>query len=190
MVLPHLDDAYGLARWLTGNGADAEDVVQDACMRALASLDAAVVERPRAWVLAIVRNTAFTWLAKNRPEDRRADRRREVLEAAAAAEPGARAPNPEEALIAAADESGAGSGDRGAAASFQGSRRHARHQRVELSRNRRGDRRAAGNGDVAAGAGAGAADRQAREADGERGARRSTGCCCTPRWTANSTPPA
>jgi len=39
MVLPHLDDAYGLARWLTGNRADAEDVVQDACMRALASLE-------------------------------------------------------------------------------------------------------------------------------------------------------
>jgi RNA polymerase sigma-70 factor (ECF subfamily) len=68
MVLPHLDDAYGLARWLTGNQTDAEDVVQDACMRALASLETAIVERPRAWVLAIVRNTAFSWLAKNRRE--------------------------------------------------------------------------------------------------------------------------
>ena len=56
MVLPHLDDAYGLARWLTGNRTDAEDVVQDACIRALASLD------------TIVRNTTFTWLAKNRPK--------------------------------------------------------------------------------------------------------------------------
>ncbi len=65
-VLPYLDDAYGLARWLTGNGADAEDVVQDACLRALGSLDTAVVDRPRAWVLAIVRNTALTWLARNR----------------------------------------------------------------------------------------------------------------------------
>ena len=68
MVLPHLDDAYGLARWLTGNQTDAEDVVQDACMRALASLETAIVERPRAWVLTIVRNTAFSWLAKNRPK--------------------------------------------------------------------------------------------------------------------------
>jgi RNA polymerase sigma factor (sigma-70 family) len=61
MVLPHLDDVYALARWLTGNRIDAEDFVQDACMRALASLDSAMIERPRAWVLTIVRNTAFRW---------------------------------------------------------------------------------------------------------------------------------
>jgi RNA polymerase sigma factor (sigma-70 family) len=66
-VLPHLDDAYTLARWLTGNPTDAEDVVQDACMRALRALDGAPVEHPRAWLLAVIRNTAFTWLAKNRP---------------------------------------------------------------------------------------------------------------------------
>ena len=104
MVLPHLDDAYGLARWLTGNQTDAEDVVQDACMRALASLDAAVVEKPRAWVLTIVRNTAFTWLAKNRPKTVLLTDDAELLEAAAAREPGAAAANPEESLIAAADE--------------------------------------------------------------------------------------
>ncbi len=69
VVLPHLDDAYGLARWLTGNRNDAEDVVQGACIKALASLDAAVIERPRAWVMTIVRNTAFTWLAKNGPKN-------------------------------------------------------------------------------------------------------------------------
>jgi RNA polymerase sigma factor (sigma-70 family) len=67
MVLPHLDDAYGLARWLTGNRADAEDVVQEACLKALAAMDTATIERPRAWVLTIVRNSAFTWLQKNRP---------------------------------------------------------------------------------------------------------------------------
>ena len=66
-VLPHLDDAYTLARWLTGNPTDAEDVVQDACMRALRALDGAPVEHPRTWLLAVIRNTAFTWLAKNRP---------------------------------------------------------------------------------------------------------------------------
>ena len=104
MVLPHLDDAYGLARWLTGNGADAEDVVQEMCMRALASLDTAVVDRPRAWVLAIVRNTAFTWLARNRPGNVVLIADAEALETAAAAAPGAGALNPEEALIAAADE--------------------------------------------------------------------------------------
>jgi RNA polymerase sigma factor (sigma-70 family) len=67
-VMPHLDDAYTLAKWLTASAADAEDVVQDACIRALNALDATTVERPRPWLLAIVRNTAFTWLAKNRPK--------------------------------------------------------------------------------------------------------------------------
>ena len=99
MVLPHLDDAFGLARWLTGNRTDAEDVVQDACMRALASLETAVVERPRAWVLTIVRNTAYSWLAKNRPKAVVLTADPQLLDAAAAT-----APNPEEALIAAADE--------------------------------------------------------------------------------------
>jgi RNA polymerase sigma factor (sigma-70 family) len=102
VVLPHLDDAYGLARWLTGNRSDAEDVVQDACMRALASLDSAVIERPRAWVLSIVRNTAFTWLARNRRNAVLLMGDAELIEAAAAREPGA--PNAEEALIAAADQ--------------------------------------------------------------------------------------
>lgn len=103
LVLPYLDDAYGLARWLTGNRTDAEDVVQDSCMRALASLDAAVIERPRAWVLAIVRNTAFTWLAKNRPKAVLVTDDAELLESAAAKGPAASA-NAEESLIAVADE--------------------------------------------------------------------------------------
>jgi RNA polymerase sigma-70 factor (ECF subfamily) len=103
MVLPHLDDAYGLARWLTGNRTDAEDVVQDACMRALASLQTAVVERPRPWVLTIVRNTAFSWLAKNRPKAVVLIGDPQLLEAATAHRDSA--PDPEEALIAAADES-------------------------------------------------------------------------------------
>ena len=104
MVLPHLDDACGLARWLTGNGADAEDVVQDVCLRALTSLDTAGVDRPRAWLLSIVRNTAFTWLAKNRPGNVVLTDDAQALEAAAAANLGAPADNPEEALIAAADQ--------------------------------------------------------------------------------------
>jgi RNA polymerase sigma factor (sigma-70 family) len=84
LVLPHLDDAYGLARWLTGNRTDAEDVVQDACLRALAALDAAVVLQPRAWLLTVVRNTAFTWLAKNRPKTVVLTDDAQALEAAAA----------------------------------------------------------------------------------------------------------
>jgi RNA polymerase sigma-70 factor (ECF subfamily) len=103
VVLPHLDDAYGLARWLTGNQTDAEDVVQEACIRALASLGAGVVERPRAWVLTIVRNTAFTWLAKNRPRAVMLTDDERFLEAAAAKDARAQA-NPEEALIAAAGQ--------------------------------------------------------------------------------------
>jgi RNA polymerase sigma factor (sigma-70 family) len=103
MVLPHLDDAYGLARWLTGNGADAEDVVQDACMRALASLDTATIERPRAWMLTIVRNTAFTWLAKNRPKNVLFTDDDQILETAGAKQPSG-SPDQEEALIAAADQ--------------------------------------------------------------------------------------
>jgi RNA polymerase sigma factor (sigma-70 family) len=102
-VVPHLDDAYGLARWLTGSGADAEDVVQDACMRALVSLEAASVERPRAWLLAIVRNTAFSWIAKNRPKAIMLTDDSLLLETAAAKRPDSPA-DPEEALIAAADE--------------------------------------------------------------------------------------
>jgi RNA polymerase sigma factor (sigma-70 family) len=102
-VLPHLDDAYGLARWLTGNRSDAEDVVQDACMRALASLETATVQQPRAWLMTIVRNTAFTWLAKNRPKIVLLTDDAQLLEAAAAKESTA-APDPEEALITAADQ--------------------------------------------------------------------------------------
>jgi RNA polymerase sigma-70 factor (ECF subfamily) len=67
VVLPHLDDALSLARWLTGNISDAEDVVQDACIRAFGAMGSIKSGNPRAWLLAIVRNTAFTWLAKNRP---------------------------------------------------------------------------------------------------------------------------
>ena len=104
MVLPHLDDAFGLARWLTGNRTDAEDVVQDACVKALASIDTAVIERPRAWLLTVVRNTAFTWLAKNRPKSVVLTDDVQLLETAGANEPGASRPNPEESLIAAADE--------------------------------------------------------------------------------------
>jgi len=107
MVLPHLDDAYGLARWLTGNQTDAEDVVQDSCMRALASLETAIVERPRAWVLTIVRNTAFSWLAKNRPKAVVLTDDPQLLDAAAARRDSA--PDPEEAFIAAADEAALGS---------------------------------------------------------------------------------
>ena len=50
-VPPFLDDAYSLAKWLSGDRAEAEDIVQDAAIRALAALERASVERPRAWFL-------------------------------------------------------------------------------------------------------------------------------------------
>ncbi|MFL5338722.1 MAG: sigma-70 family RNA polymerase sigma factor, partial [Gemmataceae bacterium] len=65
-VLPHLDAAYNLARWLTGNDHDAEDVVQEAYLRALRFFDGFHGDDGRTWLLAVVRNTCFTWLKRNR----------------------------------------------------------------------------------------------------------------------------
>ena len=67
VVLPHLDDAYGLARWLTGNRTDAEDVVQEACLSAFRGIGSFSNGNSRAWVLTIVRNAAYSWMLKNRP---------------------------------------------------------------------------------------------------------------------------
>jgi RNA polymerase sigma factor (sigma-70 family) len=66
-VLPHLGDAYSLARWITGSRADAEDVVQDACLRAFRAIGGFAGGNALPWLLTIVRNTAYTWLRKNRP---------------------------------------------------------------------------------------------------------------------------
>jgi RNA polymerase sigma-70 factor (ECF subfamily) len=68
-VLPHLDAAYNLARWLTRNDHDAEDVVQEAFMRAMRYFDRMKGNEARPWLLAIVRNTCYSWLEKNRPGD-------------------------------------------------------------------------------------------------------------------------
>ena len=71
VVLPHLDAAYTLARYLTRNGPDAEDVVQEACLRALRYFEGFRGEEgqsARAWLLAIVRNTASTWRRRGRAE--------------------------------------------------------------------------------------------------------------------------
>jgi len=62
IVLPHLDAAYNLARWLLHGGQDAEDVVQEAMMRAFRSLDGCREATARPWVLRIVRNAAWDWL--------------------------------------------------------------------------------------------------------------------------------
>ena len=65
-LLPHLNAAYNLARWLTRDDHDAEDVVQEACLRALRFFDGFRGGDSRAWLLKIVRNTSYTWLQRNR----------------------------------------------------------------------------------------------------------------------------
>ncbi|MDB6021764.1 MAG: polymerase subunit sigma [Pedosphaera sp.] len=65
-VLPHLDAAYNLARWLAGNDHDAQDVAQEASLRAFKFFGNFRGENPRAWLLTIVRNTFYNWLQKNR----------------------------------------------------------------------------------------------------------------------------
>jgi RNA polymerase sigma-70 factor (ECF subfamily) len=67
VILPHLDAAYNLARWLTRNDHDAEDVVQEACLRAQKFFGGFHGSDGRAWMLRVVRNTCYTWLARNRP---------------------------------------------------------------------------------------------------------------------------
>ncbi len=67
VVLPHLADGFALAKWLTGTRSDAEDVVQEASLRAFRGIAGFGGGNARAWYLTIVRNTAYAWLAKNRP---------------------------------------------------------------------------------------------------------------------------
>jgi RNA polymerase sigma-70 factor (ECF subfamily) len=66
VISPHLDAAYNLARWLTRDAHDAEDVAQEACLRAYQFFAGFHGQGGRAWLLKIVRNTCYTWLEKNR----------------------------------------------------------------------------------------------------------------------------
>jgi len=68
-IMPHLDAAYNLARWLTRNEHDAEDVAQDAVLRAFKFFGGFRGGNSRSWLLSIVRNTAYTWLQKNRRQE-------------------------------------------------------------------------------------------------------------------------
>ena len=69
VAVPHMDAAYNLARWLTRDPADAADVVQEAMMRALRFFGSYRGDNGKAWLLAIVRNTAFSWMKANRPAE-------------------------------------------------------------------------------------------------------------------------
>jgi RNA polymerase sigma-70 factor (ECF subfamily) len=66
-VLPHLDAAYNLARFLTRNDQDAQDVTQEACLRAFRFFDGYQGGNMQAWLLTIVRHTCYAWLHQNRP---------------------------------------------------------------------------------------------------------------------------
>jgi RNA polymerase sigma-70 factor (ECF subfamily) len=96
-VLPHLGAAYNLARWLTRNDQDAEDVVQESYLRAYKFFSGFRGGDGRAWLLTIVRNTCYTWFRQNRP--------RELIASLddAASQIESDAPNPEAELIKRAD---------------------------------------------------------------------------------------
>jgi RNA polymerase sigma factor (sigma-70 family) len=105
VVLPHLGDAYALARWLARNETDAEDIVQEACVRAFRGISGFGNINARGWVLSIVRNTAYTWLKRHRdPKMVAVDSVEEVESAADTNSNWASAPaSPEAALIERAD---------------------------------------------------------------------------------------
>ena len=95
-VLPHLDAAYNLARWLTANEHDAEDVVQESYLRAVKFFSGFHGENAKPWLLAIVRNTCYTWLRRNRMEEpaTELDEGTQLIDQSS--------PNPESLLLAAA----------------------------------------------------------------------------------------
>jgi RNA polymerase sigma factor (sigma-70 family) len=101
-ISPHLKSAYNLARWLTRSHEDAEDVVQEAFLRAFSAFESfrgeeAKPQNAKAWLLTIVRNTSMTWLKRNR-NARATIGFEEALE-----DPSERAPDPEEILLISCD---------------------------------------------------------------------------------------
>jgi RNA polymerase sigma-70 factor (ECF subfamily) len=98
LLLSHLDSAYNLARWLMRNDADAEDVVQEAFLRALKYSGGFREGDARAWLLTIVRNTSYGWLRKTRAHDQVVQFDEEVHTT------GTRISTPEELLLQNADK--------------------------------------------------------------------------------------
>lgn len=96
IVLPHLNAAYNLARWLTRNETDAEDVVQEAYLRAFKFFGGFHGGDSRAWMLKIVRHTCYSWLQKNRAHEMITGELDEEL-------PSAECDNPETMLLASID---------------------------------------------------------------------------------------
>src|SRR6202171_2318058 len=98
LVLPHLNSAYNLARWLSRNDADAEDIVQDALERALKYASGLQGTNAKAWFLTIVRHACYDWLGRDPPAELMREDGTEGIEAAAHPRP-----TPEETVIAEAD---------------------------------------------------------------------------------------
>jgi RNA polymerase sigma factor (sigma-70 family) len=96
-VMPHLDAAYNLARWLTRNEHDAEDAVQEAYLRSFRSFGGFHGTDGRGWLLTIVRNTCYTWLRRNRSEQLSTPFDEEIHREEVTS------PNPEELLLQTAD---------------------------------------------------------------------------------------
>jgi RNA polymerase sigma-70 factor (ECF subfamily) len=103
IAVPHMDAAFNLARWLTRNEHDAEDVVQEAYMRAFKFIDGYRGGDARAWILTIVRRSCFTWLARNRPFELVAIADEEGEQRLAAA-PDTETPDPEAQLLQRLDD--------------------------------------------------------------------------------------
>src|SRR5436309_16007001 len=97
VVLPHLGAAYNLARWLLRNDHDAEDVVQEAIIRAFRFFDGFSGENPRAWLLKVVRNSAYKFFHQNRARELGAEFDEELH--ADAAYPGRSSETPEVLLL-------------------------------------------------------------------------------------------
>jgi RNA polymerase sigma-70 factor, ECF subfamily len=97
ILLSHLDSAYNLARWLVRNGDDAEDVVQEAYLRAFQYSDGFRGGDARSWLFTIVRNTAYTWLRKSRAVEPVTEFDEQI------ATTGVEMPNPEQLLLQEAD---------------------------------------------------------------------------------------
>ncbi len=147
VVLPHLDAAFNYARWLTKSDADAEDVVQDAAVRALRFFSSLRNDDARAWLLTIVRNTWYARFSKAGRADQHAvfddmkdERPDEQLD-------------PEALVIQQQAVERVQRAHRRAAGRFPRGRRAARARGIVVQGDRRRDRNADRHGDVAAGAG-------------------------------------
>jgi RNA polymerase sigma-70 factor (ECF subfamily) len=92
-VLPHLDAAYNLARWITRNDQDAQDAVQEACLRAFRFFPSFRGGNARGWLMQIVRNACYTWLQANRPLQDSAEFDENI------SPPDSYPPNPEEVAV-------------------------------------------------------------------------------------------